>query len=346
MMTEFRIFHNLSSPYYPWANGQAESTNKVLVSVIHKSCGVEEADWEERLPAILWAYRTMYKVTTGHTPFQLMYGQEAVMPMEYMVPSLRIAVENRLGDTESLKERLYQLNKLDERRVMAQWATENMQRRQKYWHDKHLRRMNFRPGQLVLKYNGRNEIKPGKFKVRWLGPFWVREVGDNGSIKLENLDGSLILEAINGSKLKPYQERKEKNTIAINMLGYATKEDWSVQSEGPREQDWGLGGPGYVADNVWAESGRDQINEERLAEKWVEGIAVPWIHKHLTNAVFGTPALWRRMGGHWHYVAPYEGIKRGYIAKDLDAEAQAEKENQAEEQDELQKDDEEEWTNE
>lgn len=109
----------------------------MLVSVIHKSCGVEEANWEERLPVILWAYHTTYKVTTGHTPFQLMYGQEIVMPMEYMVPNLRIVVENRLGDTKSLKKQLYQLNKLDKRRIMAQWAMKNMQRQRKYWH-KHL----------------------------------------------------------------------------------------------------------------------------------------------------------------------------------------------------------------
>lgn len=80
MTVEFKIFHNLSSPYYPRANGQAEATNKVLVSIIYKSCGVEQEDWEERLLAVLWAYRTTYKVTTGHTPFQLMYGQEAVVP--------------------------------------------------------------------------------------------------------------------------------------------------------------------------------------------------------------------------------------------------------------------------
>lgn len=88
--------------------------------VIHKSCGIEGSDWEERLPTVLWAYRTTYKVTIGHTPFQLMYVQEEVVLAEYLVPSLRIAVENRLGDTESLEERLFQLNKLDEKIILAQ----------------------------------------------------------------------------------------------------------------------------------------------------------------------------------------------------------------------------------
>lgn len=138
MTTKFKIFHNLSSLYYPRANGQAEATNKILVSIIYKLCRVEQEDWEEHLLVVLWAYRTTYKVTTGHTPFQLMYGQEAVVPIEYTVPSLQIVVDNRLGDEESLSARLTNLTKLDECQMMAQWAIEVAQCRWKYWHDKHL----------------------------------------------------------------------------------------------------------------------------------------------------------------------------------------------------------------
>ncbi|XP_059076298.1 uncharacterized protein LOC131875698 [Cryptomeria japonica] len=113
---------------------------------------------------------------------------------------------------ESLRERLYALNKLDKRRLMAQWVTDVAQQRRKHWHDQHIRRARFTPRQLVLKYNGRNEIKPGKFKVRWLGPFRIREVNTNGAIKLWMLDGKEIPDAINKSKLKVYHERREPGT--------------------------------------------------------------------------------------------------------------------------------------
>ena len=44
LTTKFKIYHSVSSPYYPRANGQAKATNKILVSVIYKSCAVEGED--------------------------------------------------------------------------------------------------------------------------------------------------------------------------------------------------------------------------------------------------------------------------------------------------------------
>lgn len=320
MTMELKIFHNLSSPYYPRANGQAEATNKVLVSIIYKSCGVEHKDWEERLLVVLWAYRTTYKVTTGHTLFQLMYGQEAMVPAEYTVSSLRVAVENRLGDTESVNARLYGLIKLDERRLMAQWATEVAQRRREHWHDQHLRKANFRSGQLVLKYNGRNELRPGKFKVRWLGPYKIREVGRNRAVKLATLDNNPIRDPVNGSKLKIYRERN-KPVIGINMLGYATKGHWTIGQSKEVKEDPVVKGEPYRRDDDWAKP--LAAMEEQLVPKRVEGVAVPRIHKHLTNVYFGDTTVWVRVLGYWKKQAPYEGAREGYVAYDIDEEAEA-----------------------
>ena len=86
---------------------------------------------------------------------------------ESMVPSFR----NKLGDMENRMERSCTLNKFDERRLQAQGATEGTQNRCKPWHDRHLKLNKLQPGQWALRYDGENEINPGKFQMKWVGPY-------------------------------------------------------------------------------------------------------------------------------------------------------------------------------
>lgn len=39
-------------------------------------------DWHLRLPEVLWAYRTTYRTPTQATPYSLVFGAEAVLPLE------------------------------------------------------------------------------------------------------------------------------------------------------------------------------------------------------------------------------------------------------------------------
>eukprot|EP00253_Pinus_taeda_P024212 PITA_24212 len=87
------LCHDSSTPYYPQANGLVEAINKVLVTMIKRIISIHKSNWHTMLFSALWAYRTSVKTSTGFTPFQLVYGLEAVLPIECEILSLQLAIE-------------------------------------------------------------------------------------------------------------------------------------------------------------------------------------------------------------------------------------------------------------
>ena len=80
-----------SSPYNPQSNGQVESFNKILKQMLRKTVSEKQIDWHEHIHEALWSYRTSNRTSTGTTLFMLVYGAEAVLPVELELPSLRIS---------------------------------------------------------------------------------------------------------------------------------------------------------------------------------------------------------------------------------------------------------------
>ena len=64
-----------STSYYPQGNGLAESSNKKLLDDNKKN-------WDAKLKYALWADRVTIKRSTGNSPFKLVYGTEAVFPVQ------------------------------------------------------------------------------------------------------------------------------------------------------------------------------------------------------------------------------------------------------------------------
>jgi len=106
----------------------------------------------EKLNEALWAYRTTYRTPTQATPYSLVFGAEAVLPLEVEIPSLGIAINEELSADERAQLRLEELDALDEVRLNAQQNLELYSYRAQMTraYDKLARVRTFHEGELVL----------------------------------------------------------------------------------------------------------------------------------------------------------------------------------------------------
>jgi len=86
-------------------------------------------DWDERLGECLWAYRARVRTPTKTTPFSLVCGCKAVLPLEIQIPSLRVVMATEMTNEEKYQLYLQELEDLDDKRLQAQQQIELYQAR-------------------------------------------------------------------------------------------------------------------------------------------------------------------------------------------------------------------------
>jgi transposase InsO family protein len=89
---EYGIIMGQSSNYYPQGNGLAESTNKTLVQILKKTIDKNQRNWHLKLTDALWESRMTPKDSTGMSPYTLVYGKEAKIPISLELNALTFVV--------------------------------------------------------------------------------------------------------------------------------------------------------------------------------------------------------------------------------------------------------------
>ena len=147
---------------------------------------------------------TTVKFSTGFTPFQLVYGMEATLPIECEIPSLKLVMELYPNITIG-EERFLYLNKLDETRHDSSLANEAHKQRMKVQYDRIVQPYSFNEGDLVL-ISDQNHVKLGarKFESMRNGPYIVSCVLEKGAYELVDYDEIPLEEPQNGLYLKSY----------------------------------------------------------------------------------------------------------------------------------------------
>ncbi|MCO5564616.1 hypothetical protein L7F22_018281 [Adiantum nelumboides] len=202
-------------------NGLVEKTNGVLCKIITKHVRDRPQDWYKHLTAALWAYRTSFKVSTQFTPYHLVYGQEALLPIEVELGSLRVLARETTSSKEKLEQRILDLQRLELDREAASvyYITQANKKREQF--NNKVKEKKLEEGMLVMRYDSRLDLSHSKkFLQRWEGPYVIFKKFKNGSYRLQDLSSKIHKYPVNGWTLKEFFQRiqliKEEKQVSLD----------------------------------------------------------------------------------------------------------------------------------
>ena len=220
----FKELHRLAgikssntTPYHPQGDGQCERLNRTLVNMLKTLATKEKNNWKAHLPKLAHAVNSTKNKTTGFSPHYLMFGREAVLPIDQAFRDV--------GGSSSEKVQSHGKFVQDWERSMQvayNIARENINKSANYnkeHYDKRAKAAKLEVGDQVLVRNLRE--KTGKPKMRSFyeeNLFEVVEVRDNVPVyKIRNVNKPRDIRVVHRNKLLKvdelpkdiFQEQKE-----------------------------------------------------------------------------------------------------------------------------------------
>lgn len=178
-------------------------TNRTLVKGIKKRLGKANGNWADELQHMLWTYRTTVRTPTKETPFRLVYGMEAVIPIVVTIQTTRTNNPQTRSNTGKFWKNM---DLLEEKREEAAIRQANFKALMKRYYNTRVKKSSCKVEDLVLRKNEASRQEPiGKPGPNWKGPYPVIEVRQSGAYVLETLDGTRFLRTWNMRNLCKFQ---------------------------------------------------------------------------------------------------------------------------------------------
>ena len=151
-----------TSPYHAQTNGQVEWMNQTIIRMIGKLEQDKKAHWSEHLPEMLSAYNGTRSAVTGYSPYFLLFGRKARMPVDYLFPTLRDSPHQTKMEVSVVAMQ----KRLKEAFAVARHLTSQEAAKQRCYYDRKAGAVALQPGDVVII---RTDGFMGKQKVkdRW-----------------------------------------------------------------------------------------------------------------------------------------------------------------------------------
>ena len=166
-----------TTAYRPCCDGMVERFNRTVADMIASYVVNQPDRWDEYLPYATFAYNTAVHSSTGYTPFYLMFGREAREPNDVLPPTRLLII----SDENTIFSQMWHEAKETAKNNLAE-----AKEKQKYYYDKNKKLIEYKVGDHVLLKEMANV--PGKFNMRYLGPYRVLEKKGDVTYKLLELE--------------------------------------------------------------------------------------------------------------------------------------------------------------
>lgn len=166
LLAACNTIHSTTTAYHPQTNGLTERLNRTLLDMLAMYTDANQTNWDKVLPFITFAYNTSIQATTNFSPFFLLFGREASVTLDTILPYRSDATENQtLSEMASYAE---------ECRQIARLRTINSQAEQKRRYDSRHQPNRFNPGDLVWLWIPQRQVGLSeKLLYKYDGPYRV-----------------------------------------------------------------------------------------------------------------------------------------------------------------------------
>lgn len=182
----YGIKKSRTTPYHPEGNGQCERFNRTLHELLRTLPAEKKKRWPEHLKELCYAYNATPHTTTGYSPFYLMFGRDAKLPLDILLPE-----ENREPARDGRSWITKHQTSLQDAYTTASGRLKDAALARKKMHDQRGRAMAepLRVGERVLlrnhKVKGRNKIQD-----KWEDKVYkITERRDNNTYMIDRADG-------------------------------------------------------------------------------------------------------------------------------------------------------------
>ena len=146
-------------PYHAQTNGQVERMNQTIICMIGKLEQDKKAHWSEHLPEMLAAYNGTRSAVTGYSPYFLLFGRKARMPVDYLFSTLcdsphQTKMEVSVAAMQKRSKEAF---------VVARHLTSQEAAKQWHYYDRKAGAVALQPGDVVMV---RTDGFVGKWKVK------------------------------------------------------------------------------------------------------------------------------------------------------------------------------------